>query len=75
VLRKTLLLGAVASLLLLTQPSYAGMGPSSAGPGHSADVAEPMRRTAAAYAAERAHSCRTPTGARLSTTDPNCRPR
>ena len=81
-LRKTLVLGAAASVMLLTQPAYpAGMGASSgaaagagSGGGHSANVADPMRRTAAAYAAERVHSCRTPAGSRLWVTDPNCRP-
>jgi hypothetical protein len=69
-LRKTLLLGAVASVVMLTQPAYAGS--SGTGPGHSADVADAMRSTAAAFATNPIERCQNISGSQWWFVDPNC---
>jgi hypothetical protein len=64
-LRKTVLvLEAVAGAILFAQSSYAVGG---------ADVADPMRRTAAAFATNPAQRCQNISGSQWWFTDPNCR--
>lgn len=64
--RKTaLILEVVAGVILFAQSSYAGA---------SADVADPMRRTAAAYATDPAQRCQNIAGSQWWFVDPNCMP-
>ena len=64
-LRKTLLvLEVAASVVLFTQSSFAGA---------SADVADPMRRTAAAFATNPVERCQNISGSQWWFVDPNCR--
>ena len=64
-MRKTALIVEVAaSVLLFAQSSYAGA---------SADVADPMRRTAAAFATNPIERCQNISGSQWWFVDPNCR--
>jgi hypothetical protein len=60
-LRIALILEAAVSVAFFAQPSY-GRG----------DVADPMRRNAAAYAADPAQRCQNISGSQFWWTDPNC---
>ena len=64
-LRKaSLILEVVAGVILFAQSSFAGA---------SADVADPMRRTAAAFATNPIESCQNIAGSQWWFVDPNCK--
>ena len=64
-LRKTaLIMEAAAGVILFAQSSFAGA---------SADVADPMRRTAAAFATNPIQRCQNIAGSQWWFVDPNCK--
>jgi hypothetical protein len=64
-LRKTaLIMEAAAGVILFASSSYAGA---------SADVADPMRRTAAAFATNPIQRCQNIAGSQWWFVDPNCK--